>query len=90
MPKSSSPQDQEAPFISHLLELRDRLLKSVAAVLVIFVACAPFANQLYLYLAEPLMSALGIRRVIDKQHTELRLGGRHRRQYTYAPAWTSN
>ncbi len=58
MSRNSSPQDQEAPFISHLLELRDRLLKGVAAVLVIFVACAPFANQLYLYLAEPLMSAL--------------------------------
>lgn len=58
MAKSSSSKAPEAPFISHLLELRDRLLKSVAAILVIFLICAPFANTLYLVLAEPLMSAL--------------------------------
>ena len=58
MEKSSSPKTVEQPFISHLLELRDRLLKSIAAVLVIFLICAPFANTLYLVLAEPLMSAL--------------------------------
>jgi len=56
--KSDSPADQEAPFISHLIELRDRLLKGVAAILVIFLVCAPFANDLYVFLAEPLMSAL--------------------------------
>src|SRR5690606_24837080 len=56
--KSGSPADQEAPFISHLIELRDRLLKGVAAILVIFLVCAPFANDLYVFLAEPLMSAL--------------------------------
>jgi sec-independent protein translocase protein TatC len=58
MAKSSSSNDQGAPFISHLLELRDRLLKGVAAILVIFLICAPFANTLYVFLAEPLMSAL--------------------------------
>jgi sec-independent protein translocase protein TatC len=59
MAKSNNPVgDQEAPFISHLLELRDRLLKAVGAVLVIFLVCAPFANTLYVFLAEPLMSAL--------------------------------
>lgn len=58
MPKNPSPSDSEAPFISHLLELRDRLLKGVAAVLVLFLVCAPFANQLYVFLADPLMSAL--------------------------------
>lgn len=58
MARSSSSKAPEAPFISHLLELRDRLLKSVAAILVIFLICAPFANTLYLVLAEPLMSAL--------------------------------
>ncbi|MFT5111592.1 MAG: sec-independent protein translocase protein TatC [Parasphingorhabdus sp.] len=48
----------EAPFMSHLLELRDRLLRAVVAILVVFLVCAPFANELYLILAEPLMSAL--------------------------------
>ncbi|GJL81734.1 MAG: Sec-independent protein translocase protein TatC [marine bacterium B5-7] len=56
--KSAAGTAGEAPFISHLLELRDRVLKSVAAVLLFFLICAPFANTLYIYLAQPLMSAL--------------------------------
>ncbi len=54
----TEPGGAAAPFISHLLELRDRLLRSVGAVLLMFLICAPFANQLYVFLAEPLMSAL--------------------------------
>ncbi len=50
--------DQGTTFISHLVELRQRLLHSVYAVLIIFVICAPFANTLYEYLAAPLMNAL--------------------------------
>ncbi len=45
-------------FISHLVELRQRLMRAIIAVLVVFVACAPFANTLYEYLAQPLMSVL--------------------------------
>lgn len=52
------PDPQEATFISHLMELRDRLLRAVGAVLVIFLIAAPFANTLYEYLAAPLMAAL--------------------------------
>ena len=44
--------------MSHLLELRDRLMRGGGAVLVLFFICAPFANDLYEYLAEPLMAAL--------------------------------
>ena len=55
---NQSPEPQEATFISHLLELRDRLLRAVGAVLLLFVVTAPFANTLYEYLAAPLMSAL--------------------------------
>jgi sec-independent protein translocase protein TatC len=47
-----------ATFVSHLLELRDRLLRALAAVLVVFIIAAPFANNLYEILAAPLMSAL--------------------------------
>ena len=55
--------DQNSPFIgttfiSHLVELRQRLMRGVIAILVVFVACAPFANTLYEYLAAPLMSVL--------------------------------
>ena len=47
-----------ATFVSHLLELRDRLLRALGAVLVVFIIAAPFANDLYEILAAPLMSAL--------------------------------
>ena len=55
---NQSPEPQEATFFSHLLELRDRLLRAVGAVLLLFLVTAPFANTLYEYLAAPLMSAL--------------------------------
>ncbi len=45
----------EMPFLEHLIELRDRLLRVVLAVLVIVVALLPFANTLYSFLAEPLL-----------------------------------
>ncbi len=45
----------EQPFISHLLELRDRLLRMILAILVFFVAMFPFANDIYTFIAEPLM-----------------------------------
>jgi len=47
-----------AGFISHLIELRNRLLKSVLAVFVLFVVLFPFANDLYSLLAGPLMAKL--------------------------------
>ncbi len=50
--------ESEQPFISHLLELRDRLLRMVLAILVFFVAMFPFANEIYVFIAEPLMAHL--------------------------------
>lgn len=44
--------------ISHLIELRQRLLKAVSCVLLVFLALAPIANYLYHYLAEPLLRHL--------------------------------
>jgi sec-independent protein translocase protein TatC len=43
------------PFLEHLIELRDRLLRVVAAVAVFLVVLLPFANPLYSLLAEPLL-----------------------------------
>ena len=48
----------EGTLVSHLIELRDRLLRGVFSVLVFFILLAPFANDLYEVLAKPLMSAL--------------------------------
>jgi len=48
----------EDTFISHLIELRDRLLRMVIVVGVVFVCLFPFASELYDLLAYPLMHAL--------------------------------
>ncbi|GBL47515.1 twin-arginine translocation protein TatC [Sulfuriferula multivorans] len=53
----SNSASQET-FISHLIELRDRLLRSVIAVIVIFLGLFHWANDLYTLLAEPLLHAL--------------------------------
>jgi len=46
--------DHEQPLIAHLIELRNRLLKSVLVVLVLFLGMFYFANDLYLILVKPL------------------------------------
>lgn len=51
-------EEQEQPLISHLVELRNRLLKVVLSVLLVFLAMAPFANEIYSFLAKPLMQFL--------------------------------
>lgn len=56
-PEESSTQ-ADMPLLGHLLELRDRLLKSVAAVLVIFFGAIYWANDIYLMLAAPLKEKL--------------------------------
>ena len=48
----------EQPFIGHLIELRDRLMRMVLAVLVIFLALFPFGNDIYVFVADPLMKVL--------------------------------
>jgi len=48
----------EMTFVEHLVELRDRLVKSLAVVVVLLLVLFPFASDLYLLLAEPLMRHL--------------------------------
>lgn len=45
----------EQPFVSHLVELRDRLLRAVAVIILIFLGLFSFANDLYSLLAKPLL-----------------------------------
>lgn len=53
-----APTGQEQSFLSHLVELRSRLLRALAAVVLVFLALIPFANRLYSLLAEPLLARL--------------------------------
>ncbi len=46
------------PLFSHLIELRDRILRVVVIVMVIFLSLVYFANDIYHYLAIPLTSEL--------------------------------
>lgn len=48
----------ELPLVAHLVELRDRLLRVVATVLLLFISMIYFANDLYEALAAPLMAHL--------------------------------
>src|SRR6266498_3503807 len=50
--------DAQETFISHLIELRSRLLRSIVAVVIVLVCLVPFAKQIYAALAAPLMRAL--------------------------------
>ncbi|HCS12336.1 MAG TPA: hypothetical protein DIW28_00860 [Zetaproteobacteria bacterium] len=50
--------DSAQTFISHLLELRDRLIRAVIAWAIFFICLFPFANKLYALLAKPLLSQL--------------------------------
>ena len=45
-------------FISHLVELRDRLLRAILAVLIVFLCLFPWAKDLYTLLAQPLLAVL--------------------------------
>lgn len=48
----------EGTLLSHLVELRSRALKMVAAVLLIFICLAPFADTIFSLVASPLMARL--------------------------------
>jgi sec-independent protein translocase protein TatC len=48
----------EGTLISHLLELRDRLLRAVIAVAIVFVPCAYYANEIFTFVANPLKAQL--------------------------------
>ena len=56
MDEQEKPSSEESSmsFMSHLVELRDRLLRIVLAVLLIFLCLFYWANDIYTYLAEPL------------------------------------
>ncbi len=52
--------DQEQPLVSHLVELRQRLIRALLIVLAIFLCLFYFANDLYTLLSEPLTALLPV------------------------------
>jgi sec-independent protein translocase protein TatC len=50
--------NNEDTFMSHLVELRDRLLRAILAFLVIFVCLFPWAREIYSVFAQPMLAAL--------------------------------
>jgi sec-independent protein translocase protein TatC len=58
-PEAAPPEGEvSSTFVSHLLELRNRLMRAVLAVLLVLLAMLPFANDIYQFLAAPLVTVM--------------------------------
>jgi len=62
---ATNPNDDEieasrAPLMDHLMELRDRLVWSIGAVVVGFIACFVFVDPLFMFLAQPFQTAMAV------------------------------
>jgi len=55
---TSQKMENEQPFMAHLIELRDRVLRIVVVVIAIFLVLFFFANDLYHLVSEPLLAQL--------------------------------
>ncbi|MDR0771063.1 MAG: twin-arginine translocase subunit TatC [Burkholderiales bacterium] len=54
----SEQNTRQETFISHLIELRNRLLRVIIAFIVVLLALVPWAREIYAFLAQPLMAVL--------------------------------
>jgi sec-independent protein translocase protein TatC len=59
-PDKHEPEEQlaEGTLMSHLLELRSRLMKAVLAIVVVFLCLTPFMSRVFEYVSQPLQDAL--------------------------------
>lgn len=57
-PAGSGEPGEEQSFLSHLIELRQRLVRAAIAVVVVFLALSPFMRDIFTILSAPLMSVL--------------------------------
>jgi sec-independent protein translocase protein TatC len=57
---SEEPEEKlaEGTLISHLLELRDRLIRAIVAVAIAFLPCMYYSNQIFSFVATPLKEKL--------------------------------
>jgi sec-independent protein translocase protein TatC len=54
----SETSEAQESFLSHLIELRTRLMRSIIAVVVVLLVLFPFAKDIYALLAQPLLRVL--------------------------------
>lgn len=52
--REAPPTDQEMSLVQHLVELRNRILRSVLCILVVFLGLFYFANDIYTFISAPL------------------------------------
>jgi len=57
-PPPSADPGEEQSFLSHLIELRQRLVRSAIAIVVVFLALSPFMRDIFSLLSAPLMNVL--------------------------------
>ena len=57
-PHDEAVDNDEQPFLEHIIELRTRILRAIVAIFVLFVPTYYFANELYIFVAQPLLAAL--------------------------------
>ncbi len=57
-PASGTEPGEEQSFLSHLIELRQRLVRSAIAIVVVFLALSPFMREIFAILSAPMMSVL--------------------------------
>ncbi|WP_030669507.1 twin-arginine translocase subunit TatC [Streptomyces rimosus] len=69
LPKNRKPKDPEGrmPLVEHLRELRNRLAKSVLAILIATIVCAFFYSEIINFITKPILQAVGC----DAQFTDL-------------------
>jgi len=48
------PNDKEMTLVQHLLDLKSSLTRAILAIIVLFLFLFPFANDIYVYISEPL------------------------------------
>ena len=58
MPKTL--QQEKMPIVQHLIELRGALLRSVIAIVIFFAILFPFADDIYTFIAAPIVRAIQV------------------------------
>jgi sec-independent protein translocase protein TatC len=66
--KDGDIDDKKMPLLDHLVELRSRLMWSMGALLVAFLACFAFAEHVYLFLTQPLVRAYAVYNQVYGSH----------------------